>query len=85
MNYVDDLLRRSQAVHDLLADRLLADLRYKVLSDLVVYVRVQQRHANLTHSVLDILFVELAASLEFAENIVQLAGKSFKSHVLTPL
>ena len=84
MNYIYYLLRGGQAVHDLLADCLFADARHEVLCDLVVDVRVEQCHANLAHSVLDILFVQLAASFQFAEDVVQLAGKSLKSHVLTP-
>ena len=83
MNNVDDLLRRSKAFHDLFADCLFADPGNEVLRDLVVYVRVQECHAHLAHSVLDVLFVKLAASLEFAENAVELARKSLESHVLT--
>ena len=71
VNYVDDLLRRGQAFHDLLSDRLFAHPCHEVLCDLVVYVSVQECHANLAHSVPDVLFVELAAPLQPAEYAAQ--------------
>ena len=54
----DDLLRRRQALQDLLIDRLVADAIDERLDDLEVDVRLEQRHADLAQRGLDGLLGE---------------------------
>ena len=51
---LDDLLRRGQALEDLGIGRLFGDRLDEILGDLEVDVRLQKRHADLTHGLLDV-------------------------------
>src|SRR5207249_9401301 len=70
-----DLLRRRQALENLLAERTLADTRGEVADDVEVDVRLEQRKADLAHGARDRLLVELAALAEVAERGAEAFGE----------
>ena len=77
---LDNHLRRRQALHHVLTDSALGHLVGKVLGNLVVDVRLEQRKTHLAHCLLDVRLTELALVFQPFERAAELVGKSFKSH-----
>ena len=69
---LDDLLRRGQALHDLLSHGALGDAGDKIFRNFIVDVRFQQGHAHLAHSVLNVLLGQLALAAQLFEYRSQL-------------
>ena len=82
---LDDLLSRREALDDVLAHGALRNLGHKILHDLIVNVRLQERHAHLAHRGLYILFGEPALAAQLLKNALQLIGQPFKRHPASPL
>ena len=68
----DDLLGGQQAFQHFCTDGALGDGLHKVLDDLEVDIRLQQRKLDLAHTLADIRLGELAFALEFLEGIREL-------------
>ena len=67
----DDLLRRRQALEDLLVDRPVADAIDERLDDLEVDVRLEQRHPDFAQRGLDGLLGEAGLTAQRPENVLQ--------------
>ena len=76
----DNLLRRGKAFHNLLPHGALGNLCAKIFGDLVVYIGLQQSHANLAHGGLDIGLTQFALAAQLFEYAIQAVGKRFKCH-----
>ena len=63
----NDLLRGRQAFEDLGVRRLFGDGLDEILRDLEVDVRLEQRHADLTHSLLDVGLGQTALAAQVLE------------------
>ena len=80
IHYLDDLLGGGQAFQHPGADALFGDIRHKLFGHAVVDVRLQQRQTHLTHGLLYVGLVQLAAVFQFFECPGQSLGQSFKCH-----
>ena len=72
------LLARRQAAHDVLSEGLLTNPLHKVLDDLKVDVRFQERQPDFARRLLDVGFRQLAAPAQMGKNAVEFCGKGFK-------
>ena len=68
---LDDLLRRREALHHLGADRALTHARHKLLDDLEVHVRFEQRQADLAQRDIHVLLGQPTARGELIKDGVQ--------------
>ena len=75
---LDDLLGRGQALEHFLPDRPFRDGLYKVLDDLVVDVRFQQRQFDLPHRLFDIRLVQFPFGPQPLKGGGKLIGQAFK-------
>ena len=80
----NDLLGSRQAGSDLLTDAALGYLLDEILGDGVVDVGLKQRHANLTHALLDALLRQLALAAQLAQCALQLLCQALKGHCFPP-
>ena len=67
MNDLDDLLARLDAVEHFLAQRLLLDIRDKLLDNLVVNVGLEQRPPDLLEAVLHVLLGQFSLTANILE------------------
>ena len=78
VNDLNHLLRRSDALHHLNAERCLTHAIHEFLDDLEVDVGFKKRESNFAKSVLDIGFRELSATAEIAEHAGESVCQAFK-------
>ena len=74
----DDLLRRRQALEDLLVDRAIAHAVDERLDDLEVDVRFEQRHPDLAERGLDGRFRQPGFAAKGAENALEAVAERFE-------
>ena len=75
---LDYLLGRGQAFQHLRPYGALAHRPDEIPNHLVAYVRLQERHFDLAHSLLDVSLVQPALGAQPLEGLGQLIGKRFK-------
>ena len=81
---LDDHLRGREALEHIRARGALGHLAHKVLDDLEVHVRLEQRELDLTHGLLYIGLREPALAAQAFERLGQLVRQGFKCHGIYP-
>ena len=81
---LDDHLRGREALEHIRPRRALGHLAHKVLDDLEVHVRLEQRELDLTHGLLDVGLREPALAAQAFERLGQLVRQGFKCHGIYP-
>ena len=73
-----DVLRRRERIEYLGGQAALLRVRDEALHDLEVHIGLEQRHANLAHCRVDIVFGKAALRFQAAENALQAIGEVLK-------
>ena len=81
---LDDHLRGREALEHIRARGALGHFAHKVLDDLEVHVRLEQRELDLTHGLLHVGFREPALAAQAFERLGQLVRQGFKCHGIYP-
>ena len=81
---LDDHLRGREALEHIRARGALGHFAHKVLDDLEVHVRLEQRELDLTHGLLDVGLREPALAAQAFERLGQLVRQGFKCHGIYP-
>ena len=81
---LDDHLGRTQGFQHIRTDTAFRDGFGEVLDNLIAYIRLQKRHANLTHCLFHVGFLQATLAPKLFESRRNLFGKSFKCHCLLP-